>query len=149
MRIFLMEDDPHYRRALKSYLELLGHEVIDSEDPSGCPIYNELAEECQHDFPCGDMLLIDNNMPKMTGLEFLKRQSERGCKGMMKNKALMSAGLSDEERDQAREMGCQVFTKPFRLYRLREWIEDAILEYPEKQRLHNFEKPSVERSATL
>jgi len=138
MRIFVIEDDDHYRKAIKAYIEMLGHEVVDAHDPSGCPVYGELDEQCAHRDPCGDLLLIDQNMPKMTGLEFIRRQGERGCKGMAKCKALMSAALSNEELAQAEALGCRVFRKPFRLHHLRDWIEEVSAARSRERRLHRF-----------
>ncbi len=138
MRIFVIEDDDHYRKAIKAYLEMLGHEVIEAHDPSGCPLYAELADACRHEDPCGDLLLIDQNMPQMTGLEFIQRQSERGCRGIMSCKALMSASLSDEEHALAQKLGCRIFRKPFRLHYLRDWIEEATAEIPPERKLHRF-----------
>ncbi|PLY02847.1 MAG: hypothetical protein C0623_03060, partial [Desulfuromonas sp.] len=91
MRIFLIEDDDHYRSLLKIFLEMKGHEVFDAPNPTDCPAYDSDEQTCVHDAPCGDALLIDQSMPEMTGLEFIQRQIERGCKGAIENKAIMSA----------------------------------------------------------
>lgn len=125
MRIFLIDDDSEFRTIVSIFLEMRGYEVLPAADPTGCAVYDEPDKPCPHDLPCGDILLIDQNMPQMTGLEFIQLQKARGCKGSSCNKALLSANLTAAEMQLAVELGCTVFHKPFRMYSLLTWIESV------------------------
>ncbi len=96
-RIIVFEDDEASRNLLTLVLERRGYEVISSPDPTLCPIYSNLGESCPHEDACGDFLLTDNRMPRMTGIDFVEVQSQRGCKGIVKNKAVISGTWSPEE----------------------------------------------------
>jgi DNA-binding NtrC family response regulator len=71
-RILLIDDEPEFSDALRGSLQELGHEVrcLDCA-PDGLRL---LAEE---DF---DLVLLDNKMPRMSGLEFLAALAERGVR---------------------------------------------------------------------
>ena len=138
MRIFLIEDDPDFRVILKTFLEMKDHEVISSDEPTGCPAYGTVDEPCMHEHPCGDILLADNHLPNMTGLEFIETQLERGCKGSIRNKAIMSADLSEVERQRATQLGCTIFTKPFSLLTVLEWLESVESRLAPDRKLHDF-----------
>jgi DNA-binding response OmpR family regulator len=138
MRIFLIEDDDHLRSLLKTFLEIKGHEVFAASDPTGCPAYDSDEESCVHLNPCGDALIIDQSMPKMKGLEFIQQQIERGCKGAVQNKAIMSARLTQEEAKLAAQLGCTIFSKPFQLNSLHEWLESVEKRLNPDRELINF-----------
>lgn len=62
--VLLVDDDPHIRRGYARLLISLGYEVVTAENgPQG--IAALLDHEC-------DAILVDINMPGMTGVEFLK-----------------------------------------------------------------------------
>lgn len=123
-RIIVLEDDEQSRQALSRVLEQRGYEVVSAAEPLGCCLYTDLESPCTHEFPCGDFLLTDNRMPGMTGLEFIARQKERGCKGVVHNKAILSGTWEDWELESARQLGCQVFTKPCTLQEILRWLEE-------------------------
>jgi hypothetical protein len=64
-------------------------------------------------------------MPKMTGLEFVRQQSVRGCKGIMKHKAVMSGSWSAEELRLAKSLGCKIFYKPMDIQELMDWLKEC------------------------
>lgn len=118
--------------AVESVRELLavalrdrGYEVLSFAEPTNCPLYPDPDNQCSctQEYPCGDLLIIDQNMPGMTGLEFIERQEARGCKGVIQNKALLAQSLSPVELARARELGCQVFYKPFRFRDFSQWLD--------------------------
>jgi len=142
MRVFLIDDDDKFRNLITIFLKTRGYEVISATDPTGCAVYDVPGKPCPHDYPCGDILLIDQNMPNMTGLEFIRLQQQRGCKGSIRHKALMSANLSDDEQQQAIELGCALFRKPFRITSLLEWIESVEGTLTSDRRLYDFSADS-------
>ena len=134
LRIIVIEDDDAIRQSLTLLLRKNGYEVISASDPTICPIYSTLDESCPHEDACGDFLLTDNQMPNMTGLEFIETQSQRECKGIVGNKAVMSGSWSSEEREKAEKLGCKIFTKPFRIEEIIEWLDERkILISPDRK----------------
>ncbi len=122
-RVIILEDDESSRTLLRLLLEERGFEVLAFADPTICPIYTDSHSACTHDDACGDFLLTDNRMPGMSGLDFVAEQTRRGCKGIIRNKAVMSATWSDEELSRAEDMGCKVFKKPYQVSEIIEWLE--------------------------
>jgi CheY-like chemotaxis protein len=78
---------------------------------------------CQQGEPCADILITDFKMPVMSGLELLELQRERGCSLDMRNKAVISGFVDEEELSRITMMGCSFFRKPFRFSELSAWIE--------------------------
>lgn len=68
-------------------------------------------------------MLSDFQMPGMNGLELLKQQKEKGCRLDMRNKAIMSGFINEDEADmKIQGLGCAYFKKPFLLSELAAWI---------------------------
>ncbi len=123
-RAIIFEDDDTLRELLSHILHKRGYEVISASSPMGCPIYEDLSALCPHEFACGDFLITDNHMPAMTGLEFVQAQEQRGCKGVVHNKAIMSACWADNELKLANYLGCKVFKKPFTIAEINNWLNE-------------------------
>lgn len=123
-RAIVFEDDDALRELLLYILHKRNYEVISASSPMGCPIYEDLSVLCPHEFACGDFLITDNHMPAMTGLEFVQAQEQRGCKGIVHNKAVMSACWTDNELTLANCLGCKVFKKPFNIAEINMWLDE-------------------------
>ena len=54
-------------------------------------------------------------MPRMSGLDFIRMQAERGCKLAPACKLLMTGDLTNRIRRQAEALGCRVEQKPLAL----------------------------------
>ncbi|WP_020674998.1 response regulator [Geopsychrobacter electrodiphilus] len=134
-RIIVFEDDEASRRLMTILLEQRGYEVISAADPTICPLYSDREKPCPHVDACGDILLTDNRMPNMTGLEFVETQSQRGCKGIIQNKAVISGTWSSKECEQAEKLGCKMFYKPVCISEIFEWIEEQITKIPLNRKL--------------
>ena len=134
-RIIVFEDDEVNRKLIALVLEQKGYEVISSADPTICPLYSNLEETCPHEDACGDFLLTDNRMPRMTGLDFVEAQSRRGCKGVVKNKAVVSGSWSPAEREKAENLGCKIFSKPYRIAEILEWLAEQEKKIPSDRKL--------------
>lgn len=122
LKVFVIDDEECIRDSLQWYLEDLGHEVLTAPEPSACEAYK--GHDCSKTAPCGDALLIDFNMPKMNGLEFISFMKERGCKGMTANKLLMSGNTNDICREKVRELGCCLAQKPVEFSTLDSWLNE-------------------------
>jgi CheY-like chemotaxis protein len=105
-------------------LKQRGYEVISLADPTICPLFADPLCTCPQNFVCGDFLLTDNQMPGMTGLEFVERQTNGGCKGIISNKAVISGSWNEEELAKAKRLGCRVFSKPFSLDEISAWLDE-------------------------
>jgi CheY-like chemotaxis protein len=124
-RTILLDDDAPMLQMLTLVLQKRGHEVVAFSSPAACPLFLDASCQCPLEHPCGDILISDLNMPVMNGLDFIRLQAERGCKGKVQNKLLISAHIGQQEILRARELGCTVMRKPFKLAALLSWIAEA------------------------
>ncbi len=124
LRVIIFEDDKPILRLLETTVGRLGHETLAFADPLACPLYWDDGCRCNQQFPCGDLLITDNRMPRMTGLEFIRRQQERGCKGVASNKAILSGAWTEGQLLEAEALGCKVFSKPLDLKGLSAWVRE-------------------------
>lgn len=122
-RAVVIDDDKHCRRLLALILEQNGYEVVSLAEPTACPVYAEPQARCSHQQACGDFLLTDNRMPVMSGLRFIETLLQRGCKGVARNMAVLSAGWTEAEKAHAERLGCTIFTKPYDLQTVLDWLQ--------------------------
>ncbi len=137
LRVIIFEDDNNMRQLFSELLEGKGYEVISASDPTLCPVYADPKGACPHKFACGDFLLTDNQMPHMTGLEFVQVQEQKGCKGVVHNKAVISGSWSDEELKTAEHLGCKLFTKPFLIDEIFQWLDEQAKKIPPDRQLED------------
>lgn len=123
-RAVVYDDDHVMRSALKRFLERCGYEVVAAPEPEVCAFYAN-QPRCDNQAPCSDVLLTDQRMPKMTGIELLKAQTDRGCTLTNRNKAIISGGLDEDSREQVRALGCAFFDKPVDLDLLKSWLAEC------------------------
>jgi hypothetical protein len=65
-------------------------------------------------------------MAKMSGLKLIKKQVEDGCKGATQNKLVLSTSIrKSREFSFAKELGCKVLMKPFKVSEISEWIDEC------------------------
>lgn len=122
-RAFVLDDEEILRELLKQVFERRGYEVISYSNPGLCPLYNEGSCRCTDGEACGDIIISDVSMPHVSGLDFVERQKETGCK--LKNVALMSGAWSGSDVEKAKSLGCKVFQKPFSLAEIEEWLDEC------------------------
>lgn len=124
-RAIVCDDDYQILELFRSILEKRGYEVLTAETPVTCPFYSDHADSCPQHHRCADVLITDYSMPRMTGLELLEIQHQRGCKLTSKNKALMTGNEGSELRKRVAELGCRVFPKPLGISSLIEWLQEC------------------------
>ena len=92
LHIMVFDDDEDIRNLLKTALVSKGHEVTALADPSEFPFFNEETCTCSPDQqPCADILIADNVMPNIEGIDFFKKLKEKGCLPLIReNVAIMS-----------------------------------------------------------
>jgi len=123
LRIFIIDDEECIRDSYMWHLESLGHEVITAAQPEMCNIYRDY--HCESDVACGDILIIDYNLPIMTGLEYIEQLHAHGCKGAIKQVMLLSGSLTEIDMERAKALGCEIRQKPLRLAELEEWVDEC------------------------
>ncbi len=121
-RTLLLEDDHELRQLLTLILKRRGHQVAAFASPLHCPLFNWQHCRCDRARPCYDFLISDNNMPGMSGLEFLRLQEERGCLLGRRQKALISGHFQPKDVEQAAAIDCQVFRKPVDWQSFTTWL---------------------------
>jgi len=136
-RTIILESDNRQRQLLTVLLESRGHEVHAYAYPVTCPLYMEPACNCPQQSPCVDILITAMEMTAMSGLDFIRLQTEKGCKGLVRNKLLLSAQLTDEQRREAEQLGCAVADKPVRLPELFSWVAECESRLRQERRLGN------------
>jgi len=124
-RTIIIEGDPTIRKMLTLTLEPRGHDVQAFPAPDFCPLFWQDHCSCPQQDPCGDILIASLNLPPVGGLEFLRRQQKKGCKGVMKNKLIFAEELTDAQFKEAKELGCKIMSKPFQMTNFLKWVRDC------------------------
>lgn len=119
----IIEDDSTNRAVMEDLLSLAGYETRTYE--SAASFLEKHTPTCGHPShcPCYDLVLTDNRMPNMTGLEFLETLQFIGCKIPTGKKAIISGNWSPEEENAAKALGCTIFSKPEDMSNLVPWAE--------------------------
>jgi len=123
LRIFVIDDEECVRDSLQIHLEGQGHEVLTCERPHSCAVFQ--GHDCRNDSPCGHALFIDYFLPGMNGLDFIETMHQRGCKGLIRHKFLMSGDTTAIDHERAEKLGCQIIQKPLTLEIVDEIINDV------------------------
>lgn len=124
LRIIVVDDEKVVRDVLEDFFTALDYEVLTSTEPTACPIYSGGECPCGPGEVCGDFLLTDNRMPRMSGIQFIQDQIRAGCKGVTANKAIMSASFTEGELEEVKKLECRVFKKPFSLAEIEKWVDE-------------------------
>lgn len=120
-KALLLEDDALCRTVMAEILRDHDFEVMAFSDPTGYDACR-LVPECQKALPCVDVIVTDNEMPHMTGLEFLEKTKRMKCKVPDTHKALISGSLSTKDLEKAGRLGCRFFHKPSELSEFSSWL---------------------------
>lgn len=125
IRINIFDDDPTNIKLYAAIVSARNYEVYANDRAVVCPVYATPVEGCGRLKPCADIILTDNQMPQMTGIEMLLEQQRRGCRIDIRNKAVASADFDTAQRKIVEGLGCAVFHKPFRLNDIVAWLDDC------------------------
>jgi len=108
MKILLLEDELMLRSSIEEYLEALNHQVVGFGN-------GKLALESLKIFTY-DLLVLDINVPKISGLELLK---ELNNLEIVTSTIFISANIDIEDISEAFDLGaCDYLKKPFHLKEL-------------------------------
>lgn len=124
-KALVIDDDVYCLDILVEYLMDKGFKATSYLCPT-CPMMEQNADICPMNVPRYNIVLSDNHMPEMTGLEFFEYQGQRGCKIPPNHKALISGDISSEDQKVAESMGYKVFHKPTPLDLIDSWIDTVM-----------------------
>jgi CheY-like chemotaxis protein len=122
LRAIVFDDNVDDRYLIKRLLERLGYEVLDYVDPTACPLLYSHECQCGQTEACSDILITDVNMPKVSGLEFLEQQIQKGCK--IPNIAITSDAWSDSNLKHAQRLGLTTLEKTRTWDALADWLDE-------------------------
>lgn len=113
--------------------------MIGLADSTAEPFCGCLRFTCPEEFVCGDFPLTDNRVSGMTGLEFVERRTNGGCRGIVANKAVFSGSWDEEDLAKAARLGCRVFVKPVNLDEISAWLDEREKTIPPERKLVAFD----------
>ncbi len=124
LRILVLDDDEEVRDLLKTALINKGHDVTALADPSDFPFLNKSTCPCPEDSPCADIVISDNIMPNIEGIDLFKKLKSFGCHPLKNgNVAIMSGYLTIHYMNELNNLGIHYFRKPFKLSEIYEWVD--------------------------
>lgn len=124
LRILVLDDDAETRDLLKIALSNKGHDVTVLADPTEFPFLNKDSCPCSPDSPCADILISDNIMPNIEGIDLFKKLKKCGCQPLIKgNVAIMSGYLTIHYMNELNALGIHYFRKPFNLSEIYDWVD--------------------------
>ena len=124
LRILVLDDDVEIRKLLKTALVNKGHEVTTLADPTEFPFFNKETCPCTPGDPCADILISDNVMPNIEGIDLFKKLKNCGCQPLVKgNVAIISGYLTIHYMNELNDLGIHYFRKPFKLKEIYEWVD--------------------------
>lgn len=120
----LFEDNAFYREVMTEVLQEKNFQVRAYSNPT---LFLAQKDPCcgADDRCCADVLISDNHMPGMSGLEFLEYAHASGCR-LPRSKAVISGNWTEEDHARASRLGCKIFQKPTSIDELFAWLDDVI-----------------------
>jgi DNA-binding response OmpR family regulator len=112
-RILIVDDEPHIRRVLRILLAAKGYEVMEAECGEDA-LTLVRSDEC-------DLMLVDINMPGITGLELCRRLRSSSH---MTDAAVVLMSTGEEHRAKALDAGADDYlSKPFAVAQVFSCVE--------------------------
>lgn len=114
-RALVFDADRPVRKLLAAILTRRGYEVFCYPAAFTCP-------ECPGG-RCADLMIVDVALRGGSGVAFVEALQATGCE--VENLALIAGSWNRADREAARALGCQVFTKPFGKAELEHWLDEV------------------------
>jgi len=122
LRAIVFDDNVDDRYQIKRLLKNRGYEVLEYVDPTSCPLLHAHECQCGQTEACCDVLITDLNMLKVSGLEFLEQQIQKGCK--IPNIAIASSDWSVSNLKRAQRLGFTTLEKTATWDALTDWLDE-------------------------
>jgi CheY-like chemotaxis protein len=123
-RAIVFNPDPGIRDLFQLLLELEGFQVNVFPEPDACLLYFGSREACRVGPPFADLMVIGYRLPRMSGLDFVRRQWDLGCRRLVPHRAVISAVWSQEDLAEAERLGCRAIPKPFSSREICLWFRE-------------------------
>ena len=115
-KIFVVDDDPHFRKAVAGILKANGYRAV--EEPSALSVIRSINKEKP------DLILLDLKMPKAGGMEVIKTMRRMSIHIPV---VVISGHLSPKNFHNLRALGVEHFlVKPIDLRMLLAKVKEAI-----------------------
>ncbi len=131
-RILIIDDEPARLNLLSEFFKDEGYPVLTASDPTVCKAIAQ-NDCCNMVEPCADIVISDQNMPNMKGIDFVEERINRGCKGAARQTAISSGDFSPDLENQIAKIGCMFFQKPTSLQNFLDWVEQMADEMQENK----------------
>ena len=135
-RAVIFDDNDLIRFSLWHLFDQRGYEVFTFPEPCLCPLHVVQECPCPGDSSCADLIISDVNMLERSGIDFIERLMEKGCR--QRHFALMSGAFTDPDRARAARLGCAVFEKPVDMEALTAWVESVEKSIPAERILFDW-----------
>ena len=122
-RAVIIDDEPSVRQSLEYLCARRGYEVLAFPDPGLCPLYVSPPCPCPRGIACADLLLVDQYMLEVDGLDFVAGLRAKGCAGLQI--AAISGAWPPAARARAVGLSCRLLRKPFELPELFAWFDSV------------------------
>jgi len=122
-RAVIFDDEDLFRKVLWMFFDQRGYEVLTFPYPDVCPLHVASECPCPLGTLCSDIIISDVNMLGKSGIDFIEKLMEKGCK--QRHFALMSGAFTDADRARAALLACAVFEKPINMEALTAWVESV------------------------
>lgn len=125
LRIIILDDDDVILQLFQDYFSGENYEVVASNKPAVCPVYDAGRDACPGTRACADIFVTDYKMPGMDGLQLIREQLRRGCSLDARNRALITGMYDDKLKRESERLRCALFEKPFLFSDLKAWVEEC------------------------
>jgi len=122
-RAVIFDDNDLIRFTLWHLFDQRGYEVFTCPEPGLCPLHVVQECPCPGDSSCADLIISDVNMFGESGIDFIEKLVEKGCK--QRRFALMSGTFSAADLVRGERLGCKLFTKPLKMAEVAAWVEEV------------------------
>lgn len=134
LTIVIVDDNPseHFfiKHALGEYKNILYNDYYSGED-----LLRFLEEKSKKIHPSGtlpDIVILDVNMPKLSGFEVFELIGKRGLRHNGIQFYILTTTVTDLERASCKKYNLRCYQKPFNIHDFTELLEDMIKDYLKK-----------------
>lgn len=121
MKLVVVDDCPDVLLLLRVAFQRRGHEVLTYENPLACPIFTSMECPCSPVAVCPDVIISDIDMPRVDGVEFVKRVIHKRCH--CRHVAFLSGReLPNELLPFMSDAGVRFFEKPLDFDAFDAWL---------------------------